>query len=235
MVSIMSFFFDLLGYIGALFLGAITTLLAVNIVEPYTEMVFDTVKNSDGFMGRLYYKYTETIGRFLFFRKSENKMHTAFRRKGREYKLYKYNGVVTACQSTIMRLDQNFMGRIRGVMIRNSPTKKNYRTYFKGFLKDSEQYLTLEERYKEGEGYRNIISYYKLAQAEEENSIGISIEERNGEILSSLSILSFKENFGYPNVERLLASVEADVYLERCGIHQSDLKLVNGNFGCNEN
>lgn len=181
--------------------GAISTLIISRFLEPLYDSYIDSLKNDTGLLGKLYNNYSKTIGRIFFLKK--NSRYKSLKKTGWEYKIYSTNEGITCYRSSILRLDQNIFKRIQGEIIRTSPSKSSFTSYFKGFIKEKNNYLIWEEHYKNNKDYFFLTSHYKLT--DEKDIPGITIEELNGQITNAFSILSFTE-LPYTSVKKLLSN-----------------------------
>lgn len=217
MFVLISVFSGVLDFISGLFLGTIATFIAAKFLDPFIAQFYDGIKNNQGFFGRIYKHYSRTLGRLLFLKKRT--MHISLFKNGWEYRIYQIGDKVECYESKLIRLDQNIFKRIEGEMLRTGMDNNNYSAYFKGYLRNSTNYLIWEERFKDGEFFHDLTTYYWLPQKATTDLVGITSEysTKHKEIVTSISILTSKKN-GYSTVKEILQSVDTRSYLEKVNI-----------------
>jgi len=182
--------------------GIISSLILSRFVEPIYDSIIDGLKYNSRILGKFYKTYKRTIGRIIFLKK--NKRLKPFSETGYEYKIYNINNKIECYKSHIIRLDENIFKQIQGEISRTTSKNKSFTSYFKGFIKNKKcDYLIWEESYKNEEGNFHITGHYKIQPIDSKDIPGICIEERNGKIINSFSILSF-ERTTYTSVQNLL-------------------------------
>ncbi len=181
---------------------AIPALIISRFVEPTYDFIVDALKNNPGTIGKIYNAYTRSIGRIIFLKK--NRRQKPLEKTGYEYKICKIDGKIRAHKSRIIRLDQTFLfKRIQGEITRVSGPNKSFTSYFKGFLKNEMKYLIWEETYKNEQGSFHLTSHFKMPENNSKDIPGITIEEKDGKVIHSFTILSFTGS-AYPSVRKLL-------------------------------
>lgn len=206
-------------------------LIGSRIVEPVYDFVVDYLKNDSGTAGKIYNRYSRTLGRIIFLRKA--KRRKPLEEEGYEYKIYNEDGQIKAYKSKVVRLDQNFyFKRIQGEISRVTAPNKSFTSYFKGYIKNAElDYLIWNENYRNEKGSFYLTTHFKIPTDENEKDIpGITVEDREGVVTRSFTILSFTSP-SYPSVRRLLRHKDFyKDYLSQINISYDTIPENENNF-----
>lgn len=188
--------------ITELILWILGTLMASRFIEPTYDFTVDILKNSSGTLGKAYNAYTRSFGRIVFLKKKNRQK--PLEKTGYEYKIIKIDNKILAYKSKIVRLDQNYwFRRVQGEITRVSGPNKSFTSYFKGYLKNEMNYLIWEESYKNEKGSFYLTSHFKMPRNNEQDIPGITLEEKDGIVTPSFTILSFIKT-PYSSVRMLL-------------------------------
>lgn len=213
-----------LSLFNELFMAVFTTIIAgfilSRILRPLSEWITDWFKNDKGFFGKIYNKYLFNIGRVTL---PAKKKHPKLKSKAFEYKIYNKNGNLVCYLSKINRLNQMYNKGIYGEINRKIAPNSILKTYFKGYLVNSDNFLVLEEKFKHKHKYKYIASYYKLNDNNCDDIVGITVEEKDENIINGISIISFKDN-EYSTVLDLMSCVNIEKYLQKLNLENISLE-----------
>lgn len=228
MITFFSVFSGILDNIYEILIGSIGAFIALKGLDPFFAQFYDAIRNHQGFWGNLYKFYSRTLGRKFFFKKKT--MHVSLFKEGWEYRIYQIGDKVKCYESKMIRLDQNIFDRIEGEMLRTGIQDNNYSAYFKGYLRNSNNYLIWEERFKDGEFFHDLTTYYYLPQTTTTDLIGITSEYSTNYkgIINSLSVLTSKKN-GYSTVKEILEIEDTKNYIQKLNI---DIDCID--YECNQ-
>lgn len=193
-----------------LILWILGVLIASRFIEPSYDFTIDLLKNNSGTLGKVYNAYTRSVGRIVFLKKKNRQK--PLEKTGYEYKIIKIDNKILAYKSKIVRLDQNYwFKRVQGEITRVSGPNKSFTSYFKGYLKNEMSYLIWEESYKNEKGSFFLTSHFKIPKDSIKDIPGITLEEKDGIVTPSFTILSFIKT-PYSSVRKLLK--DEKLYIE---------------------
>lgn len=177
-------------------ISAIVGFIFAQYLIPITEKIIESIKNNKNYIGKLYKKYYNTIGRYIFLTK---KTAPSLINRKYEYKIYIENNEAICYCSEIIELRQNIFNSVNG-KIKRSGINENSEAFFNGKIND--YYFQWSEKNINEDNKTIIQSLYDLSD-NSINIIGSSVEVHNRKIDNPICVLS-REPIMYNNLEQLI-------------------------------